>query len=281
MSDAETRPFGAFSLTPTRDFIRSFADVMPNNKVGKWGISICRKLAIKNRAEPFDVEIEDGLKLRLHPSGNRCEKRVICGGHTWDSKEHAALAEAMEQHDEQSPFTFMDLGANVGFYSLFLGNAARKISKDVKLIAVEPDKTNASRLQFNAKASDIHLTHVPAGIGAQRMTASLVGGEKNRGEIKVSISESHADNSTIDIIPIDELCQKLEINAIDAMKVDIEGYDFQALDCFFTKADQSLWPKLLIIEVLDSSNDLLELCITHGYTLNFRAGINAVLSREL
>ena len=280
MIEIHTHPFGTFSLSPARNSILRFADSMPNNKIGRWGISLCRKLALGSRQGPFDVVIQNGLNLRLHPRGNRCEKRVICGAHIWDKKEHDALAAALKKHNEDRPFTFLDLGANVGFYSLFLGNTARKISKDVQLVAVEPDKINASRLHANAEASGIEITHILAGIGVEKTTASLIGGGTNRGERRVSASQEDGDGTTIDIIPISELCQDLAIKVIDAMKIDIEGYDYQVLEHFFKTAQHSLWPKLLIIETCHTTEDLLELCLSNGYRLDFLDGLNAVVSRE-
>lgn len=279
MDKIKTQPFGTFALSRTQNFIISLADSLPNNKIGRWGISLCRKLALGSREGPFDVVIGEGLNLRLHPKDNRCEKRVICGPQTWDSRERKILADTLAMHNKQRPFVFLDVGANVGLYSLFLGAAARQLSKDVKLIAIEPDKTNAARLQTNAKASNINITHVPVGIGAERTVASLIGGGKNRGEIK--IGKAQDNEPTIEVMPLYELCQNLNLDEIDAMKIDIEGYDFQALEHFFNTAKQTLWPKCLVIETRDPSFDILGLCLENGYELAFQAGINAVVSRKM
>ena len=278
MDKLETEPFGTFALSKTQNFIISLAGNLPDNKIGRWGISLCRKLALGSSKGPFDVKVEGGLNLRLHPKDNRCEKRVICGAQTWDSKERKALTDMLKMHNEPRPFVFLDVGANVGLYSLFLGEAARKLSKDVKLIAVEPDKTNAARLHTNAKASNINITHMPVGIGAERMVARLIGGEKNRGEIKIGMAQDN--EPTIDVMPLYDLCQNLNLEEIDVMKIDIEGYDFQALEHFFKTAKQTLWPKRLVIETRDPSFDILDLCLANGYELNFQAGINAVVSRK-
>ncbi len=44
------------------------------------------------------------------------------------------------------------------------------------------------------------------------------------------------------------LLSRCSIEAIDALKIDIEGYEPEVLLPFFRDAPQSLWPNLLVIE---------------------------------
>jgi len=81
--------------------------------MGRWGISYRRKRAIRGLTEPFDIEVADGVKARLYPSTNRCEKRALCGVQIWDAAERGALRDAIDPPSNE-PFIFLDVGANSG-----------------------------------------------------------------------------------------------------------------------------------------------------------------------
>ena len=86
-------------------------------------------------------------KLRVHPEDNVCEKRVLFTPQFFDPVELQVLAAAI-----RDGFTFVDLGANVGVYSLFVaGLAGRK----ARILAVEPQPEIYRRLAFNVAANDL------------------------------------------------------------------------------------------------------------------------------
>jgi len=268
------KPFGTYSLSPRRAFFQSIGNYMPNNRIGKWGISLLRRLILDGGTGPFDISVGNRLNLRLYPTTNLCEKRALCGVHIWNCEERAVLDKAFRTHTRNEAFTFLDIGANVGFYSLFLADTARDLGRKIKIIAVEPDKTNAARLNYNAEASGISLTHNFVAIGGERTTATLTGGDINRGEVTVTPIDSENDD-VINVITLHDLCQRHDILAIDAMKVDIEGHDFAALKA--SCAEKSLYPKLLIAETGRGESDVLNLCLDNGYELEKRVRINSIL----
>lgn len=95
------------------------------------------------------------------------------------------------------------------------------------------------------------------------LKALAVGGEQSRGEVWI------AEADIVDTQHVDK---------IDAMKVDVEGHDFAALQAFFQQAPKTMWPKLLIIETGRGPSKVLELCVTNGYSLDRRTRINAILT---
>ena len=68
---------------------------------------------------------------------------------------------------------------------------------------------------------------------------------------------------------------------IDALKIDVEGSEDDILTAFFNTADQTLWPRLIVIE--DASgvwqNDLFGFLRERGYMVSSRSKLNVMLRR--
>ena len=65
--------------------------------------------------EPVDIETL-GARMRLHPYNNVSEKRVLFTPQFFDPEELAILRGRV-----RDGFTFVDVGANIGAYALFVG----------------------------------------------------------------------------------------------------------------------------------------------------------------
>lgn len=275
-ADDKEPSFGAYRLGTTQKILRKISNSMPEKKPGKWITSFLRRLLLLGNQQVFDVSLSETLHVRLRPKDNLCEKRVFAAYKHWNSMELNALYNALEQHKSKRPFTFLDVGGNVGFYSIFLADKAKKIQKPTNIITVEPDPINTRRLQFNTQASAVELTHDAHGIAGKSGRAILKGGHKNRGEIYL---ESTDDKKVgIDIITLVELCAIYGLDQIDALKLDIEGHDLDALTEFFDSAPKKLFPSLMVLETRKSESGVLELAIKNGYKLLGRKGINSVVT---
>ncbi|MEL6686101.1 MAG: FkbM family methyltransferase [Pseudomonadota bacterium] len=266
-------PFGAYALPPTRERLRKRADRCANTRLGKWRISALRKRAIRGLSEPFDITVAPHLNARLYPSGNRCEKRALAGVQIWDSEERAALHSAViESRDE---FVFLDVGANAGLYTLFVNAYAKEAARPVRLIAVEPSQLMADRLAFNAEASEASVTLIKSAISDAPGQAFLSQGEQNLGETKLS-----TQGEAVTVETLFGLCERLGVNRIDAMKIDIEGHDEIALRAFFKDAPETLHPTLLIAEMGGSDDPIVELAQSHDYLVTNTTALNAILKKR-
>lgn len=282
MTDTISPVFGTYSLPALRGALLGLCNSATDNKLGRWYVSLLRKTALAGLSGPFDITTPEGLNLRLHPFSNRCEKRMIAGSHLWDAPERAALVEAIHGKTSPDPFIFFDVGANVGLYSLTSWKAAKDAGKVLKAFAVEPDDTNAGRLCFNTQASNADIVHIPFAVGGSSGVGKAVGGEKNRGEVRIAEADKPTDNGIDDgaiiIKTLTDIVDTQYVDEIDAMKVDVEGHDFAALEAFFQQAPKTIWPKLLIIETGRGPSKVLELCVANGYSLDRRTQINAILT---
>lgn len=269
-----TDPFGSFALPPTRERIRLRADACSDTQLGHWTISLRRKRAIRGLSEPFDVAVAPGVKARLYPSGNRCEKRALAGVQIWDADERAALQDAVQQGD--GSFTFFDVGANAGLYSLFVNAYAKDAGRNVRLIAVEPSTEMAGRLTVNAAASDAKIELIRSAISDAPGEANLSDGGGNRGEAQLSDT-----GESVRVETLMGLCERLGVTQIDAMKLDIEGHDERALRAFFDHAPKTLHPRLLIVETsADSGAALIEMAEAQDYLVSDATALNAILKKR-
>lgn len=251
-----------------------------NYKDTRWGrtmISSFRKRALKGLNEPFDVDVAPGVKARLYPFQNRCEKRAFAGVQVWDSAERAALKKAVQASASET-FVFLDVGANVGLYSVFAAQYCRAAGKESEIYAIEPGQQTADRLTDNLIASDAKVQVIRAAVSDMPGTGQLGGGEINRGEAKLLDS---GDGELVIIDTLARIALTHGLTRIDAMKLDIEGHDLKALTAFFEAVPKSLFPELLILEVgKEEQSPLIDLCTSKDYALQGRYGLNAVMTRK-
>lgn len=242
--------------------------------------SLLRRIIVWGRSEPFDVEVFPSVRARLYPTTNICEKRVIAAPQLYDWPERRALSEAMEASTSE-PFVFLDLGANVGVYSLWIIAEARRLGRNWKVVAVEPDPETQVRLETNLAMSDAEDVIIErCAVGSARTVGHVVQHSDNRGQHHI-VAEDEGEGYTVEVVPLQEICARNRIDRIDAMKVDLEGYDYPVLDTFFANTPAALWPNLIVVEAGKAPNPpVVALCVNNGYRLQERTKLNAVLRRQ-
>lgn len=270
-------PFGTYALPSEREAWRKKASGYKDTKIGRALISRARKKALAGEDGPFDIEVDAGVYARLYPSGNRCEKRAFAGVQVWDLPERLAL-KAMIEIDTKAPFIFLDVGSNVGLYSLYVNAYARQADRPTQIIAIEPGVETCARLEANIAASEAQVQIIRAAISDAPGTGHLGGGETNRGEARLSARSGETEPVVIDTLP--RIARTLGISRIDAMKVDIEGHDLKALTTFFEDASPKLHPDLLILETgREAVSPLIELCAANDYVVAERTKLNTILKK--
>ena len=269
-------PFGHHALPPAREARRFSARRMGNTRLGRWTISLCRKQAIRGLPEPFDVTVAPGVRARLYPSTNRCEKRALCGVQIWDAAERHALRQAITAASDGGTFVFLDIGANVGLYALFAHSYARQANQPIRIIAVEPSAEMGARLAVNAQASDASIALIRTAIATRDSDVFLSDGGSNRGEGHIADS-----GEAVKALPLFQLCREQSVTRIDALKLDIEGVDLAVLTQFFAEAPASLHPRMMILELdTDSAAPLIELTQANDYLIITRTRMNVVVRKR-
>jgi FkbM family methyltransferase len=229
---------------------------------------LLRRLVMRRLEIDGGVDVERwGVKLRLHPRDNGCEKNLLFTPQMYDRVELQALER--EIANSASEFVFVDVGANVGLYSLFVAAHC----PHARILAIEPEPVNVARLRFSLESNPgLHIDILETAVAAEPGNLWLKLDTRDRG----GTHTRGRDGLRVKAITLESIVRPL--GRVDAMKVDIEGMDFEVLCEFFRSADPQLWPRLLIVEVMrDDPGGLLDRARSAGYVIEQRTRQNAVL----
>lgn len=279
MTTISADPFGTFTPTPLQTALRHLGHKLAHNYVGRKSASLILGPAGGRRKIPRDVTIFGTQRARLHPFDNICEKRVYLTPQHWDPVEREYLRRAIEKNT-RPPFRFLDIGANAGLYSLFAKSVADRLNCPFDAICVEPDETMIERLTFNINAShatdQIHI--VKAAIADFDGTLPFKSEANSRGLNRI---DPHG-NQEISCKMLSTVIADRQIKYIDAMKIDIEGYEYPALKSFFDTVEKPLWPGLAIVEISHEKNTQTASMLfkNANYRLLVQTRMNAVFTRS-
>jgi FkbM family methyltransferase len=270
-----TLPFGAFAPSGLVRWVIERTRAMPNTWLGHRLVFLLRRLAIRRlRGAPVDVEAF-GARMRLHPYNNVCEKRVLFTPQLFDRREREILRGRFREG-----FTFIDIGANIGAYSLFVAGAA---GPSAHILAVEPQPDIFDRLTYNIRLNPFGTVKaVDCAIADKPGELTLFLDARNSGESSVKIVGSgQAGTVRVPATTLLALMHAEGIGRLDAIKLDAEGAEDLILEPFFREAPRSLHPGLIIVE--DGTErwqiDLPRLLEENGYRLLERTRLNFVYER--
>jgi FkbM family methyltransferase len=236
---------------------------------------LLRRLAVRSLAgAPLDVETL-GARMRLYPYNNVCEKRILFTPQFFDPEERKILESRIREG-----FTFVDIGANVGAYTLFVASRA---GGSARILAVEPQPDIFDRLTFNISQNPFGTVKaIACAVADKTGELTLFLDPRNKGESSVKILGSGQSGSVrVPAVTLVDLLRQEGFSRVDAIKLDVEGAEDLILDPFFRDAPESLYPNLLIIE--DGRGqwqaDLPRLLEGKGYALIAQTRLNLVYER--
>jgi FkbM family methyltransferase len=280
---SKSAQFGAFRPGPVDRAVIALTSALPGNRLGLRLAILLRKLVTLRLATgALDVQ-RWGLNMRLHPLDNGCEKNLLFTPQMYEPDELAELAGAIARHGSAArPFAFVDVGANVGLFSLFV---AANAGPNARILAIEPEPGNFERLTFNiASNGRLPIEPMALALGDSTEDVAIALNRRDRGGTRVQ-TLAMADTQTTVRVPCKPLLTLLNeknVAAIDALKIDVEGMEDAVLAPFFRDAPQTLWPQLILIE--DSSHewkvDLFTVLKEKGYVASLRTKQNVVLRRN-
>lgn len=277
-------PFGALRLPPVIENFRATTNRLSGDALSRRVVSLARRACLLGRSDPIDVDVFEHCRARLYPRSNRCEKRVFLGVNSWDFPERAAITQALMASPSKRPFVFVDGGANVGLYSLFVASEARRLGRAARIVAIEPDPTNLGRLRFNVSASGASEIHVaPYALGDRSQTGRLLSVQGNRGEVRLARGDETVDGAVeVPVKTFRDVLEETGIDYVDCMKLDIEGAEYPALSGLFSGGQETIWPSMIILEVGRGkpSSEAYRLCAGKGYSLIRQTPMNVILHRS-
>ncbi len=271
-NDENDLPWGTYAPNGFNNRLIGWSRAMPRNRLGRLGAGLLRRLVMAGLDRPLDLITFD-VPVRFHLHDNLTEKRVAFMPQFFDVDERAALSRIIH-----SKFVFIDIGANAGFYSLFVAGMA---GKQARVIAVEPQGEMARRLRFNCTAAGLgQIIHEGTALSDGPGVAVLNIVHENRGASGFAPRGRNLGNETAPVptMALLALMDRHKIQRADAIKIDIEGAEDQVLPTFFETCPPARLPKMFIIERNDNwAVDCLNLAQNAGYCEVGKGRKNAIL----
>lgn len=235
------------------------------------GISnrVVKPLWCRWHAGRFQLEIWDGVQMIVDPADSM-------GG-------NLAFIPQLVDHWERKMIrqllpeggTFVDIGANIGSYSLW---AARRVGRSGAVVAFEAEPRNFAALLQNISINDYpQIRPFQVGVSDKVETLSLRLNPSGNAGGHSFLESVHAGQSpeTVDVRcePLSSLLGAAGVDHVDWMKLDIEGFEGRVLDRFFQDTPRSspLRPRHILTEFFsgddDGSSALERLITSAGYAV--------------
>jgi FkbM family methyltransferase len=216
-----------------------------------------------------------GARMRLYPGDNVCEKRLLYTPQYFDPAELAALAQR-----SRADLVFIDVGANVGAYALWM---AQRVGRQARILAIEAQPELYERLVFNIRQNAApSIKAIGCALADRDGEVTLFLDSRNRA--RASIRMMHADLGAQTLVPARSLARLVAeegLERIDAMKLDAAGAEDIILEPFLRAAPAALWPGLLLIDApaVAAADGLAALIAGKGYREILRSRANVMFER--
>ena len=270
-NDPTPAPFGAFAPNAAQAAIISLAQ-RSRLKRGAFRPMLSRLVNLL-RAGPVDVQYQ-GASFRFYHQASATERGALFNPDY--------NIEELDFLRARTPAggVFVDVGANVGTYAMVL---ARHVGGNGKVIAIEPHPVTHARLAFNRAASGFtQVKLVAAAAGASDGELMIETDGDNLGASHIVTGEPAGNAIKVPSLRLQRILDEAGASRVDALKIDVEGYEDRVLTGFFKEAPQPLWPGAVVIEHL-SRNEWLADCIAdmcaRGYAEAGKTRSNTLLVR--
>jgi FkbM family methyltransferase len=270
-NDPSPPPFGAFAPNGAQAAIISLAH-RSRLKRGAFRPMLSRLVNLL-RAGPVDVQYQ-GASFRFHHQASATERGAL-----FNPDYNLEELDFLRAHTPAGG-VFVDVGANVGTYAMVL---ARHVGANGKVVAVEPHPVIHARLAFNRAASNFtQVTLVAAAAGDSDGELMIATDGDNLGASHIVSGDAKGNAIRVPSLRLQRILDEAGVSHVDALKIDVEGYEDRVLTGFFRQAPPSLWPRAVVIEHL-SRNEWLADCIAdmvaRGYVEIGRSRSNTLLVR--
>jgi FkbM family methyltransferase len=270
-NDLEAAPFGAFAPNAPQHAIITLAQ-RSRLKRGAFRPMLSRLVNLM-RAGPVDVQYQ-GASFRFYHQASATERGALFNpDYNLEELDFLRAQTAVGG-------VFVDIGANVGTYAMVL---ARHVGASGKVIAIEPHPITHTRLAFNRAASGFsQVALVAAAAGPSDGELMIETDGDNLGASHIASGKISDNAIKVPSLRLQRILGDAGVDRVDALKIDVEGYEDRVLTGFFKQAPQALWPHAVVIEHL-SRNEWLEDCIAdmraRGYAETGKTRSNTLLVR--
>jgi len=236
---------------------------------GEKGVGSKMRRSIWRRMQrPTVMPWIDTLRVNIEPRNETHRSLFVTG--RYEPNEFCVLDRVLKPG-----MGFVDVGANVGLYSLF---AARKVGESGVVLAIEASSRECWQLQRNVQLNALTNVRV-VNVAVTNRTGEVDlmvapaahGGHNTLGGFAYGTPLEHKER--VRAARIDDLVPEQGLSRVDMVKMDIEGAELAAIQ----GAEQTLgkFRPLLLLEVSDrslqhqnaSSGKLLDFVMSFGYRI--------------
>lgn len=270
-NDPSPAPFGAFAPTKAQAAIIGLAHGS-GLKRGAYRPWLSRLVNLM-RGGPVDVQYQ-GASFRFHHQGSATERGAL-----FNPDYNLDELDFLRRYTGAGG-VFVDVGANVGTFALVM---ARQVGPQGKVIAIEPHPTTFARLAFNAAASgstQVRLVQAAAGERDGELMIETDGG--NLGASHVVTGTATAQAIKVPSLRLKRILDESGVTRVDALKIDVEGFEDRVLVPFFKEAAPELWPRAIVIEHLSQEEwreDCIADMVARGFAVTRKTRSNTFLAR--
>ena len=241
---------------------------------GKLKRLINRLWQARNERKAVDIDYH-GIKLRLHPWDNTIEAKILFSSRLREGEELQQIKQNVGKG------AFVDIGANVGYYSLMACKQGYE-----QVLAFEPNPLMYGRMQYNfsVNAVDRKVSSFQVALGDRDGNVELViaptGDMGGTHVADVAPAGPAQETVSVPMKALYEVLSEHGVSSIGAMKIDVEGFEDSVLFPFFDHAPRALWPKLIVIEHTSQkswSRDILSWMLDNGYSVSAQNKGNTIL----
>jgi FkbM family methyltransferase len=271
-NDVTTAPFGAFAPNAAQAAVIRLAhrSGLKRGVFRPWMSRLVNLL----RPGPVDTQYQ-GASFRFYHLASATERGALLNP-DYNLEELAFLRAYTPDSG-----VFIDIGANVGTYALTL---AKSVGTKGTVIAVEPHPVARTRLAFNRDASNlVQVKLVAAAAGPSDGELLIETDGDNLGASHIVTDKTSTGTIRVPALTLQRILADAGITRVDALKIDVEGFEDRVLTGFFAKAPQTLWPRAVVIEHLSRKEwrqDSIDDMVARGYREKGKTRSNTLLARE-
>lgn len=166
------------------------------------------------------IQLPNGLKLWIDPVNDDGVERSLYFTGSYE----AGTLDFIKNHLKNGD-SFVDVGANIGLMSI---EASKAVGNQGKVYSFEPHPDTVKILRFNIGLNSIeNIDVIEKGVGSESGEAKIYDRwDINRGGASLFSSNNNQKGFNIQLVTLDEAFQDISIQLI---KIDIEGFEFEAL----------------------------------------------------
>jgi FkbM family methyltransferase len=214
------------SLAPAPLWFRAARSVIRRLPAGRFrAIDL---LARSRPLPPFADRLDAGAGSLLY----RCDLRHMIAREICLTGRYAPAEGALVRDALAPGGTFVDVGANIGYFALL---AAARVGERGRVVALEPDPRMAAAVRENVALNGLRQVHVvPVAAAEAEGEAVLAGFAEEEGNWGVSALSGGAPadgrpSFTVRCAPLDRVLDEAGVGAVDLVKIDVEGAERRVL----------------------------------------------------